>query len=135
MQQSKKITLRCILLVLISALLIVGCSAQQEIRVGETASENVQNEGSPSESEAVSQIESTENPTSEPTVQPTDPPPTDTPLSEATPTNTPKIEKVYVLPDLGVAPDITNEVWLNAEPHTLEDLRGKVVLVEFWTFG
>jgi hypothetical protein len=40
------------------------------------------------------------------------------------------------LPDLGAAPDFTNEVWINADaPLTLETLRGKMVLVEFWTFG
>ena len=40
------------------------------------------------------------------------------------------------LPDLGPAPDIANEVWLNTDrPLTLEALRGEVVLVEFWTFG
>ncbi len=41
------------------------------------------------------------------------------------------------LPDLGAAPDFGNDVWLNTEGHMLRlaDLRGKVVLVEFWTFG
>ena len=40
------------------------------------------------------------------------------------------------LPDLGRAPDITNNIWLNTDtPLTLSDQRGKVVLVEFWTFG
>ena len=40
------------------------------------------------------------------------------------------------LPDMGLAPDITNQVWLNTDrPLNLEALRGKVVLVEFWTFG
>ena len=40
------------------------------------------------------------------------------------------------LPDLGPAPEITNQVWLNTEePHRLEDLRGNVVLLEMWTFG
>ena len=40
------------------------------------------------------------------------------------------------LPDLGLAPDITNEVWLNTDqPLNLDALRGRVVLVEFWTFG
>ena len=40
------------------------------------------------------------------------------------------------LPDLGPAPDFTNEVWINTEtPLTLDRLRGKVVLVEFWTYG
>ncbi|MBI3160351.1 MAG: redoxin domain-containing protein [Chloroflexi bacterium] len=40
------------------------------------------------------------------------------------------------LQDLGVAPELTNVVWLNAErPLRLADLRGKVVLLEMWTFG
>jgi len=33
------------------------------------------------------------------------------------------------------APNIGNEVWLNSAPQRLKDLRGKVVMVEFWTFG
>lgn len=33
------------------------------------------------------------------------------------------------------APEITNKVWLNSEPQRLTDLNGKVVMVEFWTFG
>jgi thiol-disulfide isomerase/thioredoxin len=40
------------------------------------------------------------------------------------------------LPDYGAAPEITNDVWLNTEKMLrLGDLRGKVVLVNFWTFG
>jgi hypothetical protein len=40
------------------------------------------------------------------------------------------------LPDLGEAPELNNEVWLNSpEPLRLADLRGKVVLLEMWTFG
>lgn len=40
------------------------------------------------------------------------------------------------LPDLGPAPDIRNEVWLNTDqPLDLAVLRGQVVLIEFWTFG
>ena len=35
----------------------------------------------------------------------------------------------------GKAPDITNETWLNSAPLHLSDLKGKVVMVEFWTFG
>lgn len=40
-----------------------------------------------------------------------------------------------LLPNLGQAPELTNEEWINSEPLRLSDLRGKVVLVEFWTFG
>ena len=40
------------------------------------------------------------------------------------------------LDDLGAAPElIHNEIWLNSEPLTLAELRGKVVMIEFWTFG
>ncbi len=45
-------------------------------------------------------------------------------------------EPVADLPDLGAAPEFRNDVWLNSdEPVTLADQRGKVVLLEFWTFG
>ncbi len=40
------------------------------------------------------------------------------------------------LSDLGAAPEILNETWINSEtPVTLASVRGKVVLLEFWTFG
>lgn len=40
------------------------------------------------------------------------------------------------LPDMGQAPEILNETWINTDaPVTLESVRGKVVLLEFWTFG
>jgi thiol-disulfide isomerase/thioredoxin len=35
----------------------------------------------------------------------------------------------------GSAPEISNEIWLNSDPLRLANLRGKVVMVEFWTFG
>ena len=40
--------------------------------------------------------------------------------------------------DAGVgmpAPEISGQSWLNSEPLRLARLKGKVVLVEFWTFG
>lgn len=64
-------------------------------------------------------------PTNKPTIQPT---------NEATsnPTNEPKLS----LPDLGEAPEIGNEIWINSDaPVTLAASQGKVVLLEFWTFG
>jgi thiol-disulfide isomerase/thioredoxin len=51
-----------------------------------------------------------------------------------TPTAT---EAPYVssLPNLGTAPELENEVWLNTEsPLRLADLRGQVVLLDMWTF-
>jgi len=40
------------------------------------------------------------------------------------------------LPDLGPAPELTNDTWLNVgSPLRLAALRGKVVIVEMWTFG
>ena len=33
------------------------------------------------------------------------------------------------------APNFQSEQWLNSAPKTLAALRGKVVMVEFWTFG
>ena len=40
------------------------------------------------------------------------------------------------LPNLGEAPEVTNgEPWINSDPLTLEELEGKVVLIEFWTYS
>ncbi len=40
------------------------------------------------------------------------------------------------LPKLGPAPELTNDTWLNTDqPLRLADLRGKVVLLDMWTFG
>lgn len=33
------------------------------------------------------------------------------------------------------APEIAGGPWLNSAPLSLADLRGRVVLVEFWTYG
>ena len=33
------------------------------------------------------------------------------------------------------APEIAGQPWIHGGPLTLEGLRGRVVLVEFWTYG
>ena len=33
------------------------------------------------------------------------------------------------------APDVTGTSWINSAPLTIGGLRGRVVLVEFWTYG
>jgi len=33
------------------------------------------------------------------------------------------------------APAIAGGPWINSEPLTLEKLRGRVVFIEFWTYG
>jgi thiol-disulfide isomerase/thioredoxin len=44
--------------------------------------------------------------------------------------------KFLALAGIGApAPEISGQAWINTEPLRLADLKGKVVLVEFWTFG
>lgn len=33
------------------------------------------------------------------------------------------------------APEIMGDRWINSSPLTMAGLRGRVILVEFWTFG
>ncbi|HSM72285.1 MAG TPA: redoxin domain-containing protein [Anaerolineales bacterium] len=52
------------------------------------------------------------------------------------PTEEASMPKTASLPDLGPAPELTNDIWLNVDsPLRLEDLRGKVIILEMWTFG
>lgn len=46
------------------------------------------------------------------------------------------MQKAASLPDLGPAPELTNDTWLNVDSTLrLAGLRGKVVLLDMWTFG
>jgi hypothetical protein len=51
------------------------------------------------------------------------------------PTAAPQEEKSVNLPNGPIAPELTNETWLNTQPLTPSDLKGKLVLIDFWTFG
>lgn len=46
-----------------------------------------------------------------------------------------QVQLLASLANQGIPPELFNEVWLNSEPLKLADLQGKVVIVEFWTFG
>lgn len=64
--------------------------------------------------------------------------PTNTPALEqnAVPALTPAQQQLLAgLPALGAAPELHNEIWFNSDPLRLAALRGKVVMVEFWTYG
>jgi thiol-disulfide isomerase/thioredoxin len=48
----------------------------------------------------------------------------------------PALQKNIRLSDFGLAPELETTVWLNVDqPLRMENLRGKVVLIEMWTFG
>jgi len=48
----------------------------------------------------------------------------------------PAMLQAATLPDLGLAPELNNDTWLNVDaPLRLAELRGNVVLLEMWTFG
>jgi thiol-disulfide isomerase/thioredoxin len=53
-----------------------------------------------------------------------------------TPTPAPATATPVELKDYGPAPELANEVWINTDrPLRLAELRGKVVLLDMWTFG
>jgi len=41
----------------------------------------------------------------------------------------------YKSSESATAPELAAGEWINSEPLKLKDLRGRVVLIEFWTFG
>ena len=57
------------------------------------------------------------------------------PLSDTAAVLTPEQQLLASLPNRGAAPELFNETWLNSPPLKLAELRGKVVLIKFWTFG
>lgn len=95
-------------LLLVIAVLLVGCTLGDEQVLNETMQDLISDENvEPDNKQAL-------NPTSQTVV-------------ETQPSNS--------LPNLGPAPQWTNQVWLNTDqPLLLADLNGKVVLLEMWTF-
>jgi thiol-disulfide isomerase/thioredoxin len=55
-------------------------------------------------------------------------------MTQAGPTEA-QAQLLATLDNQGMPPELFNEVWLNSDPLKLADLHGKVVIVEFWTFG
>ncbi len=95
---------------LLAALILASCGAVAPVNDNEAA-------------EAPTPT-STETATLTATQEPT-PAPTTTLTASATPT-----------PDLPLAPELEGGgEWLNSAPLTLAELRGKVVLIDFWTYG
>ena len=41
----------------------------------------------------------------------------------------------YESSESAIAPELATGEWINSEPLSVKDLRGRVVLIEFWTFG
>jgi thiol-disulfide isomerase/thioredoxin len=59
-----------------------------------------------------------------------------TSLRELTGGGKPAVEDESKLDDFGLAPELAGiSVWLNSKPLTLAELRGKVVLIDFWTYS
>ena len=47
-----------------------------------------------------------------------------------------ELERAAALPDFGLAPEFEQiEGWINADGFSLSELRGKVVLIDFWTYS
>lgn len=76
---------------------------------------------------ALSNIEPTTGPITLPDIEPT---------TEPAAATAAQVKPPPKLPVIGPAPEFQNDTWINTEsPLRLADLQGKVVLLEFWTFG
>ena len=124
------------------ALGLSGCVAPETAATPQAMTESAGSESAKVASAPVSQAETTEPPAeqaagteSEVSLMPT---PTPEPQDQVIALGAPTDEQQAILANLknqGVAPELTNDTWINSEPIQLADLRGNVVIVEFWTYG
>ncbi len=57
-------------------------------------------------------------------------------LAKLTGAKTRKYGSAKTSPDYGIAPDFQMiDAWINSKPLTMQQLRGKVVLIDFWTYS
>ena len=90
------------------------------------------------ESEPAAAVVPTAAPTTAPTPMP-EPTPEPTQPPEEAPTPEPTQQAASLLPSVestqNMAPELVGlDGWLNSEPFTLEEKRGEVVLIDFWTY-
>jgi hypothetical protein len=45
------------------------------------------------------------------------------------------IASAEVVPPGKPAPELAGGAWINSEPLSMQKLRGRVVLIDFWTYG
>jgi len=56
-------------------------------------------------------------------------------LNQTPPAQTDTSSTIPASPRERIAPEIVSETWLNSPTLSSSELRGKVVVIEFWTFG
>ena len=45
------------------------------------------------------------------------------------------ISSAELVPSGKPAPELAGGAWINSEPLSMQKLRGRVVLIDFWTYG
>ena len=115
---------------LILMLGLAGCVAAEPATILPTpATEPAAAVASDQPAEIVDQVSLMPTPTAEPEATPEA-------IAEAPSLLTAEQEAILAgLKNQGAAPELTNDTWINSSPLALADLRGNVVIVEFWTYG
>lgn len=132
-----------ILSITITSLLLalVGCSAQPAPTASPTQALGATSDSAaslaPVATEETAPTEAaTQAATPQPTVQVAATTTTLTPTPAAGDGLTPEQRQLLAsLPSRGPAPELRSEIWLNSEPLRLAELRGRVVLLDMWTYG